>query len=46
MSSKDADNASLESTAKSLPEVQKWLDGKVIKKTVVVPGRLVSIVAE
>jgi leucyl-tRNA synthetase len=42
--SKDTSQQSLENTAKALPEIQKWLDGKTIKKVVVVPNRLVSIV--
>ncbi len=44
MAAKDTSNESLESSAKSLDEVQKWLDGKAIRKVVVVPNRLVSIV--
>ncbi len=44
MATKDADQKLMEETAKSLPEVKKWLDGKEIKKIVVVPNRLVSIV--
>ncbi len=44
MATKDAEQKFIEETAKSLPEVKKWLDGKEIKKVVVVPNRLVSIV--
>ena len=44
MAKKDADKTSLENTAKSLDEIQKWFDGKTVKKVVVVPNRLVSIV--
>ena len=34
----------LETMAKALPEAAKWLNGKVIKKIIVVPERLVNIV--
>ncbi len=34
----------LENTAKNMPEIQKWLEGKPICKIIVVPGRLVNIV--
>ncbi len=34
----------LESKAKSLPDVQKWLENQVIKKVIVVPNKLVNIV--
>ena len=32
------------SAAKGLPEIKKWLDGKPVKKEIVVPGRLVNLV--
>jgi len=35
---------SLESAAKLLPDAQKWLNGKEIRKTIVVPDRLVNFV--
>ena len=34
----------LENTAKELPGVKKWLDGKSIVKVITVPGKLVNIV--
>jgi leucyl-tRNA synthetase len=34
----------LEKTAKSLPEVQKWISGQTIVKVISVPGKLVNIV--
>lgn len=34
----------LEVTAKTIPDVSKWLEGKEIKKVVVVPNRLVNFV--
>ena len=40
----DADKLTLETTAKTLPEAQKWLQGKEIKRVVVVPGKLINIV--
>jgi len=44
MTSKTSDNQIVENTAKSLPGVQKWLEGKTITKIVVIPNRLVNIV--
>jgi leucyl-tRNA synthetase len=41
---KDAQDSQLETTAKDLPEVKKWIEGKEIKKVIVVKGKLVSIV--
>ena len=41
---KDTAKETLEETAKKVPEVTKWLEGKTIQKIVVVPNRLVSIV--
>lgn len=38
--SKDA----IESIALSLDEIQKWIDGKTIRKVIVVPKRMVNIV--
>jgi leucyl-tRNA synthetase len=43
-SSADADNATLETKAKEVDEVKKWLDGKKIIKVIVVPKRLVNFV--
>ncbi|MDR2965825.1 MAG: leucine--tRNA ligase [Treponema sp.] len=36
----------LEKTAFSLPDVKKWLDGKTVKKAIIVPDKLVNIVVE
>jgi leucyl-tRNA synthetase len=36
----------LENTAKTLPEAKKWLEGKKIKRIVVVPDKLVNVVTE
>jgi leucyl-tRNA synthetase len=41
----DADNASLEAAAKASAKVQEFLVGKTIKKVIVVPGKMVNIVA-
>ncbi|MGN6643012.1 MAG: class I tRNA ligase family protein, partial [Verrucomicrobiota bacterium] len=41
----DADNATLESTAKASAKVQEFLAGKTIKKVIIVPKRLVNIAA-
>lgn len=40
-----ADKAEIEDNAKSDPNVQKFIDGKTIRKVIVVPGKLVNIVA-
>ncbi len=40
----DCSNADLELKAKSLPETQKWIEGKKVVKVIVVPKRLVNIV--
>ena len=42
--SKTLKEAELEAQAKAIPEVQKWLEGKSIKKVIVIKGKLVSIV--
>lgn len=41
----DADKAALEHLALSHENVQKFIDGKMIRKIIVVPGKLVNIVA-
>lgn len=43
--SKDADKAALEAAALASAKVQEFTQGKSIKKVVVVPGKLVNIVA-
>ena len=40
----DADNATLEAAAKSCEKVKPFLDGKTIKKIIVVPKKMVNIV--
>jgi leucyl-tRNA synthetase len=40
-----ADKASIEAAALANPEAQKFMEGKPPKKVIVVPGRLVNIVA-
>jgi leucyl-tRNA synthetase len=42
--SRSLDNASLEKLAKEAPKVAKALEGKILKKSIVVPGRLVNFV--
>ncbi len=41
----DADKASVEEEAKQQPNVQQFIEGKTIRKVIVVPGKLVNIVA-
>jgi leucyl-tRNA synthetase len=41
----NADNATLEATAKASEKVQAFLEGKTIKKIIVVPKKLINIVA-
>ncbi|MBV1750417.1 MAG: hypothetical protein KUA39_02240, partial [Desulfarculus sp.] len=40
----DADDAALESAALSDEKVQKFIDGRPVKKVIVVQGKLVNIV--
>jgi leucyl-tRNA synthetase len=40
----DADNASIEKAVLSAPAMQRHLEGKTIRKCIVVPGRLVNLV--
>ncbi|TAE78134.1 MAG: leucine--tRNA ligase [Verrucomicrobia bacterium] len=42
---KDADAATVEAAALAAPKVKEQTDGKTIRKVIVVPGRLVNIVA-
>ena len=35
----------LEATAQTLPKIQVHLEGKTIRKVIVIPGKLVNIVA-
>ena len=39
-----ADKAAVLAAAKALPGVQRYTDGKTIKKEIYVPGRIVSFV--
>ncbi|HEY52338.1 MAG TPA: leucine--tRNA ligase, partial [Caldilineae bacterium] len=41
----DADKATLEAAALASERVQKWIEGKTVRKVIVVPGRMVNIVA-
>jgi leucyl-tRNA synthetase len=41
----DADAAEVEAAALDDPQVARWLEGKTVRKVVVVPGRLVNIAA-
>lgn len=38
-------NANIEIAAKSHPDMEKWLEGKSIKKVIVVPGKMINVVA-
>jgi len=42
---KDADNKTIEAAALALEKVEKAIDGKAIRKVIVVPGKIVNIVA-
>ena len=39
----DAANDQIEETALAAGKVQQWLEGKTVRKVIVVPGRLVNI---
>jgi leucyl-tRNA synthetase len=39
------DAAAIEREALAHPQVQKWIEGKTVRKVIVVPGRLVNIAA-
>ena len=41
----DASKETIEETAKAQPNVQQFTDGKTIRKVIIVPGKLVNIVA-
>jgi leucyl-tRNA synthetase len=41
---KDADNAMIEAMVLAEPQVEKFIDGKPIKKTIIVPGRIINLV--
>jgi len=40
----DADDAELEKRARQDPNVARWLEGKTIRKTIIVRGRLVNLI--
>jgi leucyl-tRNA synthetase len=42
---RDAESGAVESAALGLPQVARWLDGRLPRKVIVVPNRIVSIVA-
>ena len=42
--SKAAEQASAEAAARALPSVDKFLDGKPLKKVVYVPGRILNFI--
>ena len=37
-------NSLIESSAKELPEIIKWLEGQSIKKVIIIPDKMVNIV--
>jgi len=41
---READHAAMEAAARADERVQKWLEGKAVRKVICVPGRLVNIV--
>lgn len=41
---KEAEQAAAEETARALPSVAKFLDGKAVKKVVYVPGRIINFI--
>ncbi|MDZ4205644.1 MAG: leucine--tRNA ligase, partial [Patescibacteria group bacterium] len=42
--SREQSEEEIRATVLALPEVKKWLDGKELKKVIIVPRRVVSIV--
>ena len=43
--SADADNATIEAAAKSSEKVQPFISGKSIKKVIIVPKKMVNLIA-
>ncbi len=41
---KDADLKSIEAAVLTAPEAQKWLEGKVPKKVIIVPNKIINVV--
>jgi len=42
---RDMDKAAIENAALELPQVTRWLEGRPPRKVVVVPNRIINIVA-
>jgi leucyl-tRNA synthetase len=42
---RDTDSNAVENAALALPQVARWLDGQPPRKVIVVPNRIVNIVA-
>ena len=42
----DMDKDSIEKLVRALPEVQKFTEGKIIIKCIVIPGKIINIVAK
>jgi len=40
----DADRAAIEQAAQTEPNVQRFIEGRPIRKLVIVPGKLVNVV--
>lgn len=40
----DADADTIQQTAMADPAAEKWLDGKTVRKVIVVPGKIINIV--
>ena len=40
----DADRKAIEEAALQLEDIQKWIEGKTVRKVIVVPGRMVNVV--
>ena len=40
----DASNADIEAAVKAAPEAAKWIEGKTIRKVIIVPKKIVNVV--
>ena len=40
----DSSDSEIEKSARELPEITKWTDGKPIKKVIIIPGKMVNLV--
>ncbi|HJW31436.1 MAG TPA: hypothetical protein VJ508_19540, partial [Saprospiraceae bacterium] len=38
------DQDAIEAQAKALPEITKWIDGKPIRKVIIIPDKMINIV--